>query len=176
MSSVVIAGLFGIIGAVIGAAVMWFIQMELRKEKFKEIIYKEKLTVYQQLSEWVNMMVMTVLRNWVDDSPFEGLDAGVKKKELEEKNAKFSDLFGSSLLISASVREKLKDVQVAYIKLAPVVSKHLGAHSLQDPPETIIIFDKKCLDAVNSMRKELHIEAIDDSILGTFKKPQEFRG
>jgi len=175
MNSIVIAGVFTLIGAVIAAGAMWFVQMDLRKEKFKEIIYKEKLAVYQQLSEWVGMMVMTVLRNWMDDPPLKGLDAGVKKKELEEKNTKFSNLFGSSLVISASVRKKLKDVQIAYIELAPEISKHRACRGLKDPPETIIIFNKNCLDAVNRMRKELYIEAIDDSILGTFKKLHDLR-
>lgn len=178
MNSIVIAGVFTLIGAAIAAGAMWFVQMDLRKEKFKEIIYKEKLAVYQQLSEWTGMMEMNIVRTlWgSDDSPFEPLDADIKKKELVQKNAQFSDLLGSSLVISASVKEKMMNVQLTYIKLASEIAECLSGKGLPDAGiDGIIPFKKSCLDAGNRMRKELHIEAIDDSILGTFKKLLEPR-
>ncbi|HHT9135982.1 MAG TPA: hypothetical protein ACFYEK_01930 [Candidatus Wunengus sp. YC60] len=51
MPSSIITGIFSILGVIVGICGTFFAQLFLRKEKFKEIIYKEKLSAYREIIE-----------------------------------------------------------------------------------------------------------------------------
>lgn len=171
MNTVILAGVFGILGSLVGAAATWIIQMQLRREKFKEIIYKEKLVSYQGIAQGMEA-IKTVLAPWLANRiypGFEVVNSQEKQAELSKKEAQFRDLVGCSLVVSPEAKKKLMNFGKAFIELFSVLFKEItGEVSPSVVDATIEVFDQNYADAFNTMRKELLIKPINKSLLKTF--------
>ncbi len=171
MSDLLTAGLFTVAGACIGAFAMWIVQMKLRKEKFKEIIYKKKFAVYQHIAEGMDVMA-TILAGripWDKNPALKVVYGPEEQEELRKKNAKLGELLGGSLLVSAQAKKEVNNLRAMFIEFVQILVKYdLNEVSREDVLAEVPVFNKKYLAAINTMRKELHIEAIQEAIFKTF--------
>ena len=162
MIQVLIAGIFLIIGAAIGALAMFYVQMVLRKEKFKEIIYKDLLSTYEELASNCRNLYIAYLD--VLKQP-QGLDQLAK---LHAKAVQLGDILGGSVVVASDA---------VYAHVGKMISNALDPIERDpsvgdDPLKAFELVRNQNVGfeyavVLNKMREELGIELISQDIIKT---------
>lgn len=168
MIGAVIAGVFTLCAC---GATVW-LHWKLREEKFKEAIYESKLAFYKELAVAAHRTAVASaefsLRRCKPSMKL--LDPYAKPKDLGEESKKLFDLAGSSLFIAEPVNVKIQEL---WLESQKSVFEHMSnpqeLYTLKHFDETVAVIQKKYLDTINAMRKDLQIPAIESSILKMFQ-------
>ena len=138
------------------------IRLILRQEKFKEIIYKEKLTIYQEVADKIFAIVFIF-------SLCEGVS---EPAELRSKQLELPDQL-SDLCITYTGGLYVIDNEVAqgcteFCSQLSVVADQL---SKPEPTNTLMMIALKITD---DMRRDLHVDIISESTKKTLKQWRGF--
>lgn len=148
MGSVVLAGLFTLIGVLVGGFFGYRMHMTLRKEKFKEVLYKEQLAAGKELTEHLAHIVIAMTQ-WPEKGP---------------KPDEISSHAGSFLKSLLTVRFLLSDklIQTGF-ELMEICLKVNRSDAFGE------IFGEKLREFLRLIRKELAIDLITTDIITTFE-------
>lgn len=159
MDNVFITGLFGLFCALIGVGGGFAINLVLRKEKFKEIVYKEQLLVHKEIAE-ARGKILTLFSESLKDRK--------KVDELAAEAVRVGDIFRRhSLLVSDEVRKSTGDFVMAAVD--PFIVRKKDKEVIDDSKAESVIVYEKYHAATNVAREELGIEPLSESIAKTFK-------
>jgi len=178
MTQFVINGLFAVLCVVIGILGTLFIQFLLRKEKFKEIFYKERFSAYKETADCVLQLVAkagTVID--IVRGETETADLARLQKERLELVAKIDQLrhclWRNDAIISDSVLQNAHKALLWASALGDIVADRIGNASLEISDRAInlntgmnaiISFTQS---ALNTMREELGIDKLSEETLKT---------
>jgi gas vesicle protein len=162
MIGVLIAGVFTIIGGVIG----FIVQLLLRKEKFKEIIYKEKLAASIELSKRLWHFKTTAL---------EVIVSKVEMEKLEEEAPDIREfIWGKGFLISESVSEKADKFVVDTVFSVSCLKAEVELAATSR--EVFSLVQDKYRKVSNALRQDLHADLISEDIYKTLKFGDKIMG
>ncbi|OPY02558.1 MAG: hypothetical protein A4E60_00967 [Syntrophorhabdus sp. PtaB.Bin047] len=172
MTGAVIAGVFTLCAC---GATVW-LHWKLREEKFKEAVYENKLAFYKELAVAVHRTALASaefsLRRCKPS--LKQLDPYAIPKDLGEEAKKLVDLAGGGLFIAEPVNVKIQEFwlesQKSFFEYMADPKKVL---TLDQFSETVAAVEKKYLEAINAMRKDLQVSAIESSILKMFQVSTE---
>lgn len=169
MTSVIIAGFFTVIGAFVGSWITQRVQIKLREEKFKEIVYKEKFAVYKDLLNrlW-DLQAATIQYRLMKDTGFHaGVGEHMELQKVMEKSDEFSNcLAGRSFIITESVGAKTQQLWLECIKAVKAKSEDPGID--WEPAAKFAVIKEKHEIVIKAMRDEFEIPRIERSIKKTF--------
>lgn len=160
---VIVSGLAVVLSAMIGAVVMFYVNTILRKEKFKEIIYKERLSAYKEIAELGFKVWYRCLQLSLDYEKMKDLTADTAR--LEESADK------NYLLLSGCVNNELGKF-MSIVTDTCVILRELPKQEIGDivkkehPTRTV---ESGFYRIVNQMRKELGIETLSEDTIKTFQ-------
>jgi hypothetical protein len=163
MIQTLVIGIAGIVCAVIGASAMWYVQTILRKEKFKESVYREQLAAYKEIAELGFKVWYGCLHLALDHEKMKDLAADARRfQECLDKHRLF--ILGS---INAEA--------IHFTYIVTKVSSDLMGLPKQEIKDLLLEesrtrqVEKSYYRLVNEMRKDLCIEAITKDIHKTFE-------
>ncbi len=151
MSDVIITGIFTLLGVFTG----FYSSMLLRKEKFAELIYKEKLVVYKKISESVLFISTSALISSVQENTEE------RKKTVETLSDEVSKLMIEVLLNRFIISG---DVFKACLKIVGTYDKKLTDEEKKNM--TVVVHAN---ELINSMRKELGVDVLSQDIINAIE-------
>lgn len=163
MIQVLITAGVALLCAAIASAVTVYVQTVLRKEKYKELVYKERLTAYKEIAEIGFKVWYGCLHLAVDHQKLKDLAADARRfQECLDKHRLF-------------ILGRINDEAIKFTAEVTLVSCSL----MKLPEQNIedLTLDEHCTHQVerayyrlvNEMRKDLCIEAITKSIHKTFE-------
>jgi len=160
MDSVTTAATFTLIGSAIGAGITIYIQLIMRREKFKEILYKERLPVYADIVKQVSEITFMAGQF---EQQIQGQKNIFKMDKLVRQVLCFDDTTRSAeYLISKEAFEFCCDFLTALNSLGREIAKN--PTSINTALERI---HGSAIDVINAIRADLGVDKLSKSIQTT---------
>lgn len=154
MTGVFIAGIFSLIGIIIGGTMTIFGQSAMRAEKFKELFYKDKMIALKEINEGFWELFTTA---------HDCVSGKAKRDELFGKTAEFIKLIGrNDIFISAALGHKLNKLVTDTLGIIASENDFVGMGQIDTVKARHIedIFRSISL----AMREEIHTDFLTKSI------------
>jgi len=169
MSNIVVNGFFTLAGILLGILGTVYVQFVLRKEKFKEILYREQLAAYKEIAE----------RMWdVSNGFYRFSEDAEQMKELHEDTERLTAAIDKNILCISSV--VYKRVSMFRDDTTKAMMEYITSPGIQDlvkggvQANRLTSNGKHFLVAFNTIRNELCIDALSEDILKTINFGKNF--
>jgi hypothetical protein len=169
-----LTALIGFLGVCIGAIVTWLAHREIRKDKFKEIIYEEKLAVYKKLldSLWQHQAAFISYRLMKDAGVPAGDDEHAKQQKFIDQAEDFPGLLaGNGHIITKDVGAKAQHLWFHCMK--SFSNMQIYGRLDREMFDELVVIKEKHEAVAEAMRKELKIAAIEKAISKTLPEKAE---
>jgi len=159
----IISACLGFTGAVIGGGIGAAVTLTLRKEKFKKIVYEERLAAYKKILGHVIKIFFFIN---VVAKVFDSAKSATQLKKLtDEVFGLFFSLETARMLVSKDVSEKADEI----IKFLPVAFKKPEPENSIQVGKDAVFAANLIKDLVNAIRSDLGTDALSYSIDKTIK-------
>ena len=157
-----VIALYSLLGVLLGGLLSVHVQLSLRKERDKEVVYKERIAAYKEIAEcfWKIRILYAAVFN--DKN---------KCKEVREEFLRLNDAIDQNILfVSDVIRKQLvkfrAEVTVGVLK---IVQDDLGLKELikSNPGDRLV--EERCRAMINEMRRELGVDVLSKDMLESFK-------
>jgi len=162
MNNLFMNGFFTLVGAVIGSAVAIYVQLRLRKEKFKEVFYAKLFTAYQEVAEILWVIFYASVGTMFE---YEG-----KCEKIAKEFSRLNDcLDKNKLFVSDAVTNHIEKFRLE------VTSVFIEAAQKGKRPEDKLLskaqaklIEERYAAVFYNMRKELGVEKLAKDLMKTF--------
>ena len=151
MPSSIITGIFSILGVIVGICGTFFAQLFLRKEKFKEIIYKEKLSAYREIIEKLFDVVI-------------GAHRYKAEKTIQDDKEWTNKVSSFCITIARNEFVVSKDVYNLFSEFAKMLVK---LKTIDDVTYTKMV--RYSTDIINTIRKDIGVDILSKDLEKTFQ-------
>lgn len=148
MPDVIVNGLFTIAVALLGAFIGFQTHKHYRKDKFNEVVYNEKMMLYKEISKIVSV---------IDYAAFSSRSLIISPSLREYSSRLFNIIQDNQLILSNKLYS-------ACLNLATLMTE-IDVDSKFINKELVDAYSLACNTILNTMRKELGIEAISQDIV-----------